>query len=272
VLGHDYAHNDHVALTADLALIHECGLRVVSLDALVDGLSAAMTSSANVASSAEVAITFDDGPVYDVRDFDHPEFGHQRGFLNILRDFQSANARDAQPGLHATSFVIASPDARKCMEATYDAAHSYVGTGCLSDDWWLPAITTGLLAIGNHSFDHLHVGLPRVAHSRQLRGDFSQVLGDVDADAQIADANVYISQRTERRNAPFFAYPFGQYNAFLTRQYLPANGSRIGLRAAFTTDGRAATPRDSVWSVPRYVCGHHWTSSDQLRAIITGAH
>ncbi|HEY3564897.1 MAG TPA: hypothetical protein VGL96_07820, partial [Casimicrobiaceae bacterium] len=78
VLGRDYAHNDHVALAADLALIHECGLRVVSLDALVDGLFAATMSSANVVSNAEVAITFDDGPVYDVRDFDHPQFGHQR--------------------------------------------------------------------------------------------------------------------------------------------------------------------------------------------------
>lgn len=271
MLGRDYAHNDHVALAADLALIHECGLRVVSLDALVDGLTAEMPRTGRAPSNDEIAITFDDGPIYDVRDFDHPAFGHQRGFLNILRDFQSQNGKDAQPGLHATSFVIASPDARKCMEATYDAAHSYVGSGSLSDDWWLPAITTGLLAIGNHSFDHLHVGLPRVAHSRQSRGDFSQVLRDDDADAQIADANAYITERTQRRNAPFFAYPFGQYNAFLTGQYLPANGSRIGLRAAFTTDGRPASASDSVWALPRFVCGHHWTSSDQLRAIVTGA-
>jgi len=155
------------------------------------------------------------------------------------------------------------------METTYDPAHSYVGPGALGDDWWLPAIGTGLLAIANHSFDHLHERLPRVAHSTQARGDFTQVLSPQDADAQIAAAAAYIDRRTGGRSAPFFAYPFGHYNAFLTDDYLPTHGARLGLRAAFTTDARPIAGGENRWCLPRYVCGHHWTSADALRSMLT---
>ena len=135
-----------------------------------------------------MAITFDDGPIYDVEGFTHPRFGAQRGFLGIMRDFVAARGSCAQPGLSATSFVIASAEARQVIEATYDAAYTYVGPGAMTDAWWNGAIDSGLIAIGNHSWDHLHPALPRVAHSRQARGDFTQVLSVEDADAQIADA------------------------------------------------------------------------------------
>src|SRR6185437_10829502 len=164
VLGNDYADNDHVALATDLQLVHGVGGRIVSLDRIVDGLHDRDEEPA-IDQGLQVALTFDDGAMYDAVDFEHPRFGPQRGFLNILRDFAGIHGRDAQPELHATSFVIASPDARKRMESTYDPAHSYVGPGALDDDWWLPAIKTGLLAIASHSFDHLHHGLSKVAHS-----------------------------------------------------------------------------------------------------------
>jgi peptidoglycan/xylan/chitin deacetylase (PgdA/CDA1 family) len=265
VLGDDYAHNDHAALAADLTMIHDAGARIVPVDRIVD---AAMGCSEDDAAGPQVALTFDDGPIYDAADFEHPRFGRQRGFLNILRDFQRAHGRDAQPGLHATSFVIASPDARKRMETTYDPVHSYVGPGALNDDWWIPAIETGLLAIANHSFDHLHEGLPRVAHSAQARGDFTTVSSIEDADAQIAMAGAWIDRRTGGRRAPYFAYPYGHYNAFLADEYLPAHAVRLRLRAAFTTDAKPITGRESVWCLPRYVCGHHWTSPDGLHAIL----
>lgn len=268
VLGADYAHNDHVALAADLQTIHDAGCRIVPLATIVDTLVGDDTTLPRADERPLVAITFDDGPIYDAADFTHPRFGEQVGFVNVLRGFARVNGLDAQPGLHATSFVIASPEARLWMETTYDAAHSYVGPGAMTDDWWLPAIATGLLSIANHSWDHLHAGLPSVAHSAQARGDFTRVLSVADADAQIASASAYINKRTQGGRAPFFAYPFGQYNAFLTDTYLPARGRDIGLRAAFTTDARPIAGNESRWCLPRYVCGHDWTSPGTLRSIL----
>ena len=41
------------------------------------------------------------------------------------------------------------------------------------------------------------------------------------------------------------------------------------MRAAFG-DGAMPVTRDSdKWNVPRYICGWHWKSSDELRAILT---
>jgi peptidoglycan/xylan/chitin deacetylase (PgdA/CDA1 family) len=263
VLGDDYARNDHVALATDLRVIHDAGARVVPLDAIVDAIDRPHRATTGDV-LAEVALTFDDGPRYDFADFTHPELGAQRGFANILREFA------ARQPLHATSFVIASPDARQNMESTYDPAHSYVGAGALRDDWWNTAIDSGLLSIANHSWDHLHERLPRVAHSAQARGDFSRVETEDDADAQIAAAGDYIRARTRNRMAPWFAYPFGHYNAFLTREYLPRNAARLGLRAAFSTDARPVDVQTDRWCIPRYVCGHHWTNPDALHAILTG--
>jgi len=171
--------------------------------------------------------------------------------------------------LSATSFVIASPEARRVIEATYDAAYTYVGAGAMTDEWWNGAIDSGLIAIGNHSWDHLHPALPKVAHSRQARADFAQVLSDEDAEAQIGDAARAIGALTRGRNAPYFAFPFGQYNAFLVDKYLPRNAERLGLHAAFTDEPKPITGRESRWCLPRYVCGHHWKSSSELADILS---
>ena len=268
VVGSDYARNDHIALAGDLEAITDTGCEIVSLETLIDGLLGTANGSAPHDARAQVAITFDDGPIYDFEGFTHPQFGPQRGFLNIMRDFVSKRGRDAQPGLNATSFVIASPEARRIIEATYDAQYTYVGAGAMTDAWWNPAIDTGLIAIANHSWDHLHPALPRVAHSRQAKADFTQVLDAQDADAQIADADAFIGARTQGRNAPFFAYPFGQYNAFLVEQYLPENARRLGLRAAFAVKPRPITGHENRWCLPRFVCGDDWKSPEELLTIL----
>src|SRR5438045_1300061 len=170
VVGDDYARNDHIALAADLELITDAGCAIVPLAGLVDRL----LGTPGADGSVQVAITFDDGPIYDFEGFTHPRFGPQRGFLPIMRDFIAAKGARAQPALGATSFVIASPEARRTIEATYDAAYTYVGAGAMTDAWWTPAIDSGLISIANHSWDHLHPALPRVAHSRQVRADFTQ--------------------------------------------------------------------------------------------------
>ncbi|HEX9277961.1 MAG TPA: polysaccharide deacetylase family protein [Casimicrobiaceae bacterium] len=268
VVGNDYARNDHIALPADLDLITDAGCRIVSLDTLVDSFFNVAADGGGSGDGKLVAITFDDGPIYDVEDFSHPEFGNQRSFLGIMRDFVSRRGEKAQPELSATSFVIASPDARRVIEATYDADYTYIGPGAMTDEWWGPAIETGFISIANHSWDHLHPALPRVAHSRQVRADFTQVLTVEDADAQIADAGRFISAHTRGWQSPFFAYPFGQYNTFLADQYLPQNAKRLGLRAAFTDEPRPITGNENPWCLPRFICGHHWKSPQELATIL----
>jgi peptidoglycan/xylan/chitin deacetylase (PgdA/CDA1 family) len=268
VVGDDYARNDHIALPIDLRVIADLGFEVVSLRRFVDAFELAAAEGQPARGDDKlVAITFDDGPVYDVADFVHPRFGRQRSFLNAMRDFRTRFGHDTQPGLHATSFVIASPEARHVMETTFDSAYTYLGDGSMDDAWWREAAETEWVAIANHSWDHLHPALPVVAHSRQIRADFREVLSAEDADRQIAGAAGFIAAKTGGRATPFFAYPFGHYNDFLVREYLPGLMPRV--RAAFSIDPRAAGPGDSPWCLPRYVCGDDWKSPQELAKILT---
>jgi peptidoglycan/xylan/chitin deacetylase (PgdA/CDA1 family) len=267
VVGDDYPRNDHIALPIDLRVITELGFEIVPLEVFVDAWALAAAGQREAVETAKmVALTFDDGPEYDVADFVHPHFGPQRSFLSAMRDFRLQFGRETQQALNATSFVIASPEARRIMERTFDAEYTYLTAGSMEDAWWLPAIETGLIGIANHSWDHLHPALPAVAHSRQVRADFRQVLSTQDADAQIAAAATFIAAKTAGRAAPFFAYPFGHYNDFLVRDYLPR--SKSGVRAAFSADPRPVTKVDSAWCLPRYVCGDDWKSPEALARII----
>ena len=269
VQGPGYAQNDHVALQVDLQSIARSGGRIVSLATVVDAIEAYQSgSAAGDGGATMVALTFDDGPVWDFADFDHPILGKQRGFVNAMRDFLLTERGRAQPQTCATSFVIASPEARRVMESTFDAEYTFLSPGALTADWWLPAIETGLIGIANHSWDHLHPALASVAHSRQIRGDFTQVTDAADADAQIRAATDYINMRTGGRAAPFFAYPYGHCNDYLATEYLPRDGRAMGLRAAFTTEPEVIDGAQSVWRLPRFTCGHHWRSPEELTAIL----
>lgn len=269
ILGTDYARNDHVALPVDLDTIARSGSRLVSLATLVDAIEAHQAGSALPGGDVPlVALTFDDGPEWDYIDFVHPVFGPQRSFANAMRDFVQTDRGARQGTFSATSFVIASPAARSTMESTFDAEYTYLEAGAMNDSWWAPATASGLIGIGNHSWDHLHPALPTVAHSRQVRGDFTQVTDRVDADAQIRNAMAYINQRTTGQAAPFFAYPYGHSNDFLADAYLPREGRGMGLRAAFTTEPATVDGSQSVWRLPRFTCGHHWRSPEQLAAIL----
>src|SRR5688572_29922956 len=118
ISGTDYATNDHVALASDLRSLHAAGAEIVPLEAVAATMRAGLPER-----DRRVALTFDDGPLFDYADFEHPRFGPQRGFLNILRDFRQEVGQAAQPGLHATSFVIASPQARRAMELAPDCGY-----------------------------------------------------------------------------------------------------------------------------------------------------
>lgn len=271
VLAAEYGLNDHIAFPIDLDLITQAGFRIVPLATIVERLIAEQEEPATAADARYVGLTFDDGPVYDFEDFVHPRMGRQRGFVGAMQDFAASDSGRLQPDLNATSFVIASPEARRVMEETFDTEYTYLGAASMGDDWWGKAIDTGFLSIANHSWDHLHPALPRVAHSRQARADFAQVDCDEDADAQILAAWRYIDEKTGGRASPFFAYPFGHFNEFLTARYLPQKGRVTGVRAAFTTEPRPVAHHDSVYTLPRYTCGHHWKTPEQLAAIVAQA-
>ena len=270
--GADYASNDHVALKTDLPLIGDAGYHIVSLAELVDRFRAEQSGRPVHSHGAKcVAITFDDGPEYDAVDCLHPTLGPQRSFLGTLQDFAQSPAGRGQADICATSFVIACPAARKAMEDTTRSGPYYLHAGAMNDDWWSGAIDSGLMAIANHSWDHLHPALPHVAHSRQAKADFTQVDNLGDADAQILDAARYIAGRTNGRATPFFAYPFGHHNRFLVEEYFPDNRSRVGIEAAVTVDGRPVRTTDSIWTLPRFSCGYNWTTPAELLELLKNA-
>ena len=264
ISGTDYATNDHVALASDLRAVHAAGARIAPLAEIARAARKGLRGDGLV-----VGLSFDDGPRFDHADFVHARFGPQRGFLNVLRDFREEVGAGAQPGLHATSFVIASPEARRAMERAPDCGYPDM-PDWLGEDWWSAAIDTGLMGIGNHSWDHVHHAVERIAAAAPRRDDFTLVDNYTDADREIRAAAAYINARVAGR-CELFAFPFGHANDYLVNEYLPLRGYEHGMAAAFGTGGRAIAPGDSIWNLPRFVCGEHWRSPEGLRSLLAGA-
>lgn len=258
-----YHLNDHVALREDLRLLTRLGWRVIP------ALEVAQLLIEPKAAWPEkcVAITLDDGTNFDYEDLLHPQFGQHRGMLNILRDF-AEDFPGAQPTLHATSFVIASKQARDTMDRC-----CIVGRGWMSDSWWQPALASGLMHIASHSWDHCHDSLEVVAQREQRKGSFVDVDTQADADAQIKAAAATIAALAPNPGVALFAYPYGHANGYLLDEYLPAQAGRADafVYAAFSTEPGPVTRDSGRWWIPRYVCGHHWKSPEQLQDILLEA-
>lgn len=254
--GRDYADNDHVALAADLALLAAHDVPVHPLGAVVDALLQGRDLPAGV------ALSCDDGSWFDWHDLEHPTLGPQRSFAGLLRD-----ARDATPAraLHLTSFVIASPAARAELDRTCLA-----GRGWWGEDWWSEAIDSGLMAIESHSWDHHHETLTRTATGLP-GGRFANVADPAAADAEIRCASDYLDARLPQRRTRLFAYPYGESNEYLLRDYLPRRQAEHRLEAAFDTTPTPITRGADRWRLGRYVCGPHWNSPDALRALLRDA-
>lgn len=257
--GNDYAANDHVALETDLRLIHHLGIKVVDLRLIVDHFSNGM--DIETLSSPCVAITFDDGTDYDFFDFYHPEVGYFKSFFNIIVNSEAFHSFIGDA--FATSFVIASPQARTVLDQ-----RCISGNDQWRDNWWLPAARSGVLQIANHSWDHVHPLLPNVAQENQEKGSFLKITRREDAELQIIHAQDYIESKIGELALKAFAYPYGDVNEFLSRNFLPNVSQRIS--AAFTTSGTHVTCDSCRWTLPRFVCGHHWKSPADLETILIG--
>ncbi|MEJ8568793.1 polysaccharide deacetylase family protein [Elongatibacter sediminis] len=252
VQGESTADNDHAALATDLPAIYAAGFRVVPLDRLVDALD---RGKAPRELKRAVVLSFDDGCDFDVRDIDYPGHGMQRAFAAILKGVRQAvpPARD----LHATTFVIASSEARQSIDAG-----SLFGHGWISDDWWEATDRGGLIAVENHGWDHNHPDL-----EGDDRGSFHAVDTHEQCLEQVVRAAGTIAARTGRWPR-YFAYPFGESSRYIRETFFPEFPAVHGCRAALGTDPGPVTAKSNRWDLPRYVCGRDWTTPDELIALL----
>jgi peptidoglycan/xylan/chitin deacetylase (PgdA/CDA1 family) len=256
---------DHGALAEDLEVIRQCGFRVIRLQSAID----ALLKEGPIPEGNCVAITFDDGPDFDWFDVVRPEAGLIRSFANILREAASPKrSPQRKGGSHAsrptaTSFVIASPEARAILDRACIA-----GLDEWRDVWWAEAHRGGTLEIANHSWDHAHDKLPTVAQRDQVKGHFYGIDTYEDADAQIRRAEDYIEATLGMPSARLFAYPYGGFVEYLCCEYLPDFIAEHRQRAALTTHADFLTEGSDRWKVPRFVCGWHWKNPDELRNIL----
>lgn len=255
VRGPDYARSDHIAFASDLRELQRAGWKVRPLMRIVE----AWERGGLAALGNSVALTIDDGCMLDARDAMHPTCGPQRGMHGILQDFRS-EFPGAQPDLHASSFVIASPEARAELDR-----RDYLSLDWWGDDWWLDVQRSGLGNIESHSWDHNHPSLERTAMEGPRR--FDTLATRAEAVAEIEQANAYI-EHVAGRAPKLFAYPWGQVSPYLADVYFPNEGASHGLRAAFTTEPAALDAARDRWRLPRYVCGEHWRSAEAFAALL----
>jgi peptidoglycan/xylan/chitin deacetylase (PgdA/CDA1 family) len=255
ISGNDYRSNDHIALAEDLDFLLSTGWTIVTLGEMVSGL---LDDSQFALPEKSVCITFDDGTDLDWVDVAFGHLGRQPSFYNILRQTGRAHPNCRAP--HATSFVIASPEARSVMSA---AALQY--DHGMSESWWGAADKSRWLSIGNHSWDHRH---PSLISSDEGGGHFFSVDTPGEAERQIVDSARYIAEKTARW-PDMFAYPWGQASDYLRYEFFPGGGHDHGCRAAFGTEPEHVHAGSDRWFLPRYVCGQHWQSPSDLLAILT---
>ncbi len=265
--GDGYDDNDHVALASDLDYLVERGFLFLPAIRLVEILRSGKVPRA-LRGKAAVTLTCDDGSDYDFRDLEHERQGRQKGFHTLLEERDPGSNRWnpwASPlrRPQMTSFVVASPEARSILDRK-----CMTGRSRWQDDWWGEALASGLMHLGNHSWDHLNEALPRVAHSRQTKGDFFAVDNPEDADRQILRAREYIRERAPNPADRLFAYPYGHVSPFLADEYFPADEQEHGILGAFSTEPAYVTPATDPYRIPRFVCGCHWHDPAGFRAIV----
>ena len=253
--------SDHISLAENLEVAAEFGLPIVSLQEVALSLR---TPEECPLPSPFVAFSCDDGTKLDWVDYQHPLFGCQRSFANIMRDHCKKHSLSGQ-GL-ITSFVIASPEARNLIDEG-----CYEGLRLSTEDWWLGAASEGLMSIGNHSWDHAHPSVGMKLISPEAPGTFFNVKTEPIAEAQILKAQSYINTVCEHagHSCKLFAYPYGQTNDFLVKEFFPKWGEEAGILGAFCTGAEFVSKDTDRFAIPRLVCGEHWRLPHEFEEILT---
>jgi len=245
VTGYEHAAlDDHVALDESLNLLAALGMPVLRL---VDAVHY-LRESPDKLPARYVCLTFDDGTDFDWRLVKGPTGQIHEPFSSILKRHEATG----------TSFVVASPEAREDIMRPLQPVQ-------MSEDWWHDAQQSGLIDIGVHGWDHVHPSVTAMRSTPDLIERFDRVASREQALLQIDKAVDYIATRAGPGSARVFAYPYGQVSDFLADSYLPAQDRIL---AAFTTAGVAIEEGMDRWRLPRFVCGWHWRSPDELRKLL----
>jgi peptidoglycan/xylan/chitin deacetylase (PgdA/CDA1 family) len=256
ITGNDYATNNLVAFREDLRIIRRLGLTIIPLRTLADAL---IEHGSSRLPEHVVSITFDDGLDFDFVELVHPLHGRQPSVAGIMREFAS----EFQLPVHATSFVIASPEARAQI-----ADNEMLGYQWISDSWWRQAVQSDLFHIANHTWDHVSPSVRHDAAEGQRRGSSQFIDNLAAAEQQIRRAREYIERVAPNPGSALLAFPYGDYSEFLVGDYLPDPRASHGTVAAFTGKPGTITPESNRWKLPRHSCGRDWSSPEGLAALL----
>lgn len=256
IAGNDYLNNDHVAFRQDVEHVLRANLCIVSLRQIADALL-----GRGPLPRRAVAFSCDDGTDFDFRDIHWPQFGPQESFATIIRELAAKDSRSRFNPI--TSFVIADPEARRELDN-----RCLKGLGWISEDWWQPAVASGIYHIGIHGWDHCHPVLERYSATASADGSWPSVSNYQDAKKQVLQAVSYVKARAPNPGTTLFAFPFGAPSEYLVREYLPNFQAEHGLSAAFSTEPATIHRESNRWSLPRYVCGCHWKSPEDFSALL----
>jgi peptidoglycan/xylan/chitin deacetylase (PgdA/CDA1 family) len=249
--GNDYASNNLVALAEDLIQLRALAIPVVPLRDVVAALLA--REDARLPERV-AALTLDDGLDFDFDDLEHPLHGPQTSVRTVLERHQ----RELGERVHATSFVIASPDARRRIAEREMLGHQWIG-----EHWWAPAVASGRFDIGNHGWDHVS---PSAAPPGA--GSFRSVVDYDAADRQVRVAREYIAAKAPNPGVGLFAYPYGDPSDYAADVYFPRYGDAHGTIAAFTGRPGPIHAAGDRWRLPRYTCGMDWRSTEDLVRLV----
>ena len=260
IAGNDFASNDHVALDETLGALQRLRVPVLRL---LDVVRALRARRFDALPARFACITFDDGSAYDWREVTHPTHGLQRSMRSILR----AHSRRIlglvwSRRVHATSFVIASRDARReiALRALGDAE-------LMEDSWWREAQSSGLMDIGTHGWNHVHPAVSELAARPDLVERFDRIATPEEASLQVDRAFESIRSAAGGDAGRVFAYPYGQVSDFIAGEFLPRQDRILG---AVAVAPRPVTGECDPWRIPRYVCGPDWSSPQGLEALLRG--
>lgn len=256
IAGNDYSTNDLIAFREDLRIVRRLGLSIIPLRTVVDTL---IERNSSDLPEHVVSITLDDGLDYDFIELVHPMHGEQLSAVGIMREF----VREFERPVHATSFVIASPDAR-----TQIANREMMGYQWISDSWWRSAVASGLFHIANHTWDHVSPSVGYDVGEQKRHASSKFIDNPVAAELQIRRAREYIERVAPNPGSALLAFPYGDYSDFLVGAYLPDMRLGHGTIAAFTANPGFITPGSNRWTLPRNTRGTHWTSPDGLATLL----